>query len=313
MGQPRVVSFINYKGGVGKTTTTYHIGCSLAEHHGKRVLLVDIDPQSNLSLLCMSYENYDMFRRQQGTIRDLYHRFQKGQNPLMTEDFIVRDAIRPSENDPIAGVDLLPCDIDLLGEDLGGLVPTISAGRGVNAFQVLQQLAQKTLYQWDFLRCAFHELRDSYDYILIDCPPNLYMMTQNALRASDFYVVTLIPEFLSAVGLDILVRKINDIRNRIGKVAALAGEDQAFPAKLGGIIWVKKRSTNEHNDTIEKLRKNPQFGPYVFEHGTSEKILYSEAAAAQIPVWRKKGQSQEEKKTSAEYMKVTEEFLQRCL
>jgi len=52
MARAKVISVVNYKGGVGKTTTTYHVGCSLAQHHNKRVLLVDIDPQTNLTFLC---------------------------------------------------------------------------------------------------------------------------------------------------------------------------------------------------------------------------------------------------------------------
>lgn len=311
MSQPRVVSFINYKGGVGKTTTTYHIGCSLAEHHGKRVLLVDIDPQSNLSLLCMAYEKYDEFRRQQGTIRDLYRRFRENRSPLDVRDFIVRNAVQGG-GDPIEGVDLLPCDIDLLGEDLGGLVPTVSAARAASGYEVLRQLAQKLLNEWTFLHRVCEEIGDSYDFILIDCPPNLYMMTQNAIRASHYYMVTLIPEFLSAIGLDILVRKIDDIRKKISQVGALAGYDSVPMAALGGIIWVKKRNTKQHERTIERLREHKIFGPFVFDWGTTERTGYSEAAEAQCPIWRVKTPSAQEAARLGEYERITEEFLKRC-
>jgi chromosome partitioning protein len=198
MSQARIASFINYKGGVGKTTTTYHIGCSLAEHHGKRVLLVDIDPQSNLSLLCMDYDRYDQHRKQQGTIRDLYRRFRQ-ENRLGIRDFIVPTPIR-LDRGPLENLDLLPCDIDMLGEDLGGVLPTVSSARGANAFQILEQVAGRVLHEWRFLQLALDEVREEYDDILIDCPPNLYLMTQNALVASDRYLVTVVPEHLSAIG-----------------------------------------------------------------------------------------------------------------
>lgn len=311
MGRARVVSFINYKGGVGKTTTTYHIGCSLAEHHGKRVLLVDIDPQSNLSLLCMSYERYEEARNQKGTIRDLYRRFREGRYPLDSLDFIVPDAVRPEGGAPIAGLDLLPCDIDLLGEDLGGVVPVVSAPRVSNAFQVLQQLAQRTLREWDFLRAVFQEQADSYDYILVDCPPNLYLMTQNAIRASHWYVVTLIPEFLSVIGLNILVRKIEDIKKRIGQVAAVAGEDPLWEIQLGGVIWVKKRNTKQHEETIKNLRAGI-YGDKLFENGTTERTGYSEAAEAQCPIWRAQTPAARDAAGHREYERITEEFLKRC-
>jgi len=113
-----VVSFINYKGGVGKTTTTYHVGCSLAYHHQKRVLLIDIDPQTNLTFLCAPYEKWEAFKKRAGTIATMYERFQKR---------IALDTKRHTWTEPIQigsgrlrNVDLIPCDIDLLGEDLGG-------------------------------------------------------------------------------------------------------------------------------------------------------------------------------------------------
>jgi hypothetical protein len=64
----RVIAFINYKGGVAKTTTTYHVGCSLAQHFKKRVLLVDIDPQTNLTFLCGAIEDWERFKDSNGTI-----------------------------------------------------------------------------------------------------------------------------------------------------------------------------------------------------------------------------------------------------
>src|SRR6266480_7791108 len=113
-----VVSFINYKGGVGKTTTTYHVGCSLAYHHQKRVLMIDIDPQTNLTFLCAPIEKWEQFKKRTGTIATMYQRFQQK---------IALDTKRHTWTEPIQvgsrrlqGLDLIPCDIDLLGEDLGG-------------------------------------------------------------------------------------------------------------------------------------------------------------------------------------------------
>ncbi len=66
----KVVSFINYKGGVGKTTTTYHIGCALSLYHNKKVLLVDVDPQTNLTFLCVVPERWEVFKSEDGTTGD---------------------------------------------------------------------------------------------------------------------------------------------------------------------------------------------------------------------------------------------------
>ncbi len=74
MPRAKVLSFINYKGGVAKTTTTYHVGCSLVQHFNKKVLLVDIDPQTNLTFLCAPIEKWAEFKKKTGTIATLYQR-----------------------------------------------------------------------------------------------------------------------------------------------------------------------------------------------------------------------------------------------
>lgn len=84
----RILSFINYKGGVGKTTTTYHIGCALANYHDKRVLLVDIDPQTNLTFLCAIESRWQSYKNRGGrTIFTLYERYLAG------KDFSVSNGI----------------------------------------------------------------------------------------------------------------------------------------------------------------------------------------------------------------------------
>jgi chromosome partitioning protein len=72
-----VVAFINYKGGVAKTTTTYHIGCALTQRLSKKVLLVDIDPQTNLTFLCCTVGDWENFKKASGTIATMYRRFQE--------------------------------------------------------------------------------------------------------------------------------------------------------------------------------------------------------------------------------------------
>ena len=75
MKKAKVISFINYKGGVAKTTSTYHIGCCLADFQQKKVLLIDIDPQTNLTFLCASVENWKKQKSNTGTIATIYKRF----------------------------------------------------------------------------------------------------------------------------------------------------------------------------------------------------------------------------------------------
>jgi chromosome partitioning protein len=177
----RVIAFINYKGGVAKTTTTYHVGCSLAQHLGKRVLFVDIDPQTNLTFLCSSIAEWEQFKRNTGTIATMYQRFQE-KKALDTKRFIWRQPVGSAFKKRIVNLDLIPCDIDLLGEDLGGA----SVAGSFPSLEMLRRQSCAYLRERSFLQRAFHEVQNDYDYILIDCPPNLYLMTQNALIVSDW-------------------------------------------------------------------------------------------------------------------------------
>lgn len=227
MARAKILSFINYKGGVGKTTTTYHIGCSLANHHNKKVLLVDIDAQTNLTFLCAPPDKWQEQKRKVGTIKNMYDRFLK-RISLDTKRFIWRS---PIQKNLIPNMDLIPCDIDLLGEDLGGgqisgTFPTMEA---------LKKQAKEFLRERLFLRNALREVEDNYDYILIDCPPNLYLMTQNALLASDWYIITAIPDHLSTIGLTILRDKVVRIGSLIKAAETFIGE-KINKYKVGDLV-----------------------------------------------------------------------------
>jgi chromosome partitioning protein len=309
----KVVSFINYKGGVGKTTTTYHIGCSLAHHHGKRVLMVDIDPQTNLTFLAVEYGDWERFKRSNGTIATLYSRYQQ-RVPLQTRRYVWEERVGYGRATKIHGLDLIPCDLELLGEDLGGAIPSVPIQSGGNPFKVIQNQAQNSLREWLFLKEALAEIKDSYDYILIDCPPNIYMMTQNALVASDWYVVTTIPEFLSRIGMEILKRKVDQIRQRVRQIATLASIPNVDVAELGGIVSVKVRVggtilTRQHAAGMTAIQS--EFPGECFDDYTTELIGYSEAAEYRLPIWLTPTQAARRAASKLEYENITTEFLRR--
>ena len=274
---PVVVSFINYKGGVGKTTSAYHVACSLAQHHRRRVLMIDIDPQTNLTFLCASIEQWERRKRNIGTIKNLYEQFTQNR-ALDVRRFIWNDAVVVGRH-PISGLDLIPCDIELLGEDLsrdGEIVGTFPT------MQALRQNAQRYMRERSFLAQVVEEVADRYDWVVIDCPPNLYLMTQNALHASNYYVVTAIPDHLSTIGLNILNRKVREIGEGIAAAQPLAGENGHTVAELGGIVFVKARLggsmiTNTHETTMATIASDGLIGGKVFYRRTTELIGYSEA------------------------------------
>jgi chromosome partitioning protein len=312
MPKAKVLAFINYKGGVAKTTTTYHVGCSLVQHWSKRVLLLDIDPQTNLTFLCASIQDWEKFKKDKGTIASMYRRYLEGK-PLDTKRFIWREPVGASIKRRIQGLDLIPCDIDLIGEDLGGG----DLAGPVPGFELLKRHAGKYIHDRSFLRKALREVEDDYDYVLIDCPPNLYLMTQNALVASRWYVVTAIPDHLSTIGLSILQQKVRKIGESFKSAHTLAGNEAVsmHTAEMGGVIFVRVRLggtmiTNVHLSTMIQVGKSLGNG-VCFGHHTTELIGYGEAAEQSLPVWMTRTRNAAAAAAKAEYESITEEFVKR--
>jgi chromosome partitioning protein len=171
----RVVSMCNQKGGVGKTTTTINLGASLAEY-GRKVLLVDFDPQGSLSVgLGLNPHEMDL---------SIY-------NLLMDRDVVLEDVVVPSG---VPGMDLLPSNIDLSAAE-------VQLVHEVAREQTLQRVLAPAL--------------DQYDVILIDCQPSLGLLTVNALTASDGVIVPLECEYFALRGVALLKQTIDKVRERL--------------------------------------------------------------------------------------------------
>ncbi len=174
-GNARVMSMCNQKGGVGKTTTTINLGAALAEL-GRKVLLVDFDPQGSLSVgLGLNPHEMDL---------SIY-------NLLMERDVDVHDVIVPTG---VAGMDLLPSNIDLSAAEV----------------QLVHEVAREQTLQ-RVLAPAIAE----YDIILIDCQPSLGLLTVNALTASDGVIVPLECEYFALRGVALLKTTIDKVRERL--------------------------------------------------------------------------------------------------
>ena len=304
-----VLAFINYKGGVAKTTSAYHIGCWLASAKKKRVLLIDIDPQTNLTFLCASVEDWQRQKKRIGTILDMYKRH-VDRKPIDTKRYIWREPIRLRDGRRHPRVHLIPCDIDLIGEDVatGSIV-------GVHpSMAKLKEQAVSVLRDRQFLCRVVEEVGSEYDYIVIDCPPNLYPMTQNALLASDYYIVTAIPDHLSTIGMNTLHRKVREMDKMLKSAATLAGQRQTDYAELGGILFVRVRiggqvTTNAHADKMAEIRS--MFKDKCFDTHTTELIGYTEAASNSLPVWLHDSDNARRATGKQEYPNVVDQLLRR--
>ena len=204
----------------------------------KRVLLIDIDPQTNLTFLCAPIEDWEKPKSKVGTIATMYKRF-LDRKPIETKKYLWKTPIRLRDGSRHPRIDLVPCDIGPIGEDIG-------SGQIAGAYpsmEMLKKNAEQFMRDRDFLVKTIDEVRDKYDYVLIDCPPNLYLMTQNALVASDYYIVTAIPDHLSTIGLNILINKVKKIDGLVKCAATLAGRGTGRNpvAEFGAVLFVRVR------------------------------------------------------------------------
>ncbi len=182
-GPARVIALCNQKGGVGKTTSTLNLGAALAEY-GRRVLLVDLDPQGALSA-GLGVASHDLDR----TIYNL----------MLERDTTITDVLVPTR---VPGMDLLPANIDLSAAEV----------------QLINEVGREhTLAR--ALRPMLHE----YDYILIDCQPSLGLLTVNALACSHGVIMPVAAEFFSLRGVALLVDTIEKVKDRINPDLTIDG------------------------------------------------------------------------------------------
>lgn len=319
MAKAKVLAFINYKGGVAKTTSAYHIGCWLAGIPHKKVLLIDIDPQTNLTFLCVSYERWETRKVEVGTIHEMYKRYLAkksidAQNYIWNSPIAVIRRIRGWDNiDYLPRVDLVPCDINLIGEDIGrGQID----GEYSHIADVKKN-AEQFIRDRSFLSRVINEVHDEYDYILIDCPPNLYLMTENALVASDYYIVTAIPDHLSTIGLTILIDKVKKIHERVKHAASLAAKQVGHHsvAEFGAVLFVRVRIgglmlTTAHWNIMQSVRERLGTDK-CFETYTTELIGYTEAAEHSLPIWLHKSDNARRATEKEEYPKIVKELMEK--
>ena len=187
MEKRKVIAIINQKGGVGKTKTTVNLSVGLARY-GKKVLIIDADPQASLtvSLGISNPDAHDI------TIASVMQEIiEEG---TVSPDFGI---IHNKE-----GVDLLPSNIELSGMETG-----------------LVNVMSREFILKEYIR----QIGDRYDYILIDCMPSLGMLTVNALVAADSVIIPCQPNYLSTKGISLLLKSITKVRRTINPALKIDG------------------------------------------------------------------------------------------
>lgn len=245
----KIISLLNHKGGVGKTTSAINIGAGMAEL-GRRVLLIDLDPQANLSLSLG-------IPRQRETIYEAL----RGESELVP--YNVKE-----------GLDVVMSTLDLSGAEM----------------ELINEAGREFI-----LRELFEPVKEDYDFIIIDCPPSLGLLTLNALTSSDYVYIPLQTEFLALQGLAKIKQVIDKVRFRLNK-----------KLEIGGVIATMYDHRKVLNrDVVDTIRK--YFGDKVFDTMIRDNVSLAEAPAQRQDIFGYNRKS----KGARDYLALCKEILQR--
>lgn len=231
MNTDRIIAIVNQKGGVGKTTTSINLSAALAQH-GRRVLLIDIDPQGNAST------GLGISRSQRE--KTIYN--------VMTEGVSIDDALLPTG---IPNLSVLPSHVDLAAAEM-------EIGQAEGRTRIV--------------RDAIMASRAKFDYVLIDCPPSLSLLTINALAAARSVIVPLQCEFFALEGLSQLLQTIEMAKSSVNPALAIDGV----------MLTMYDRRNRLSSQVADDVRKH--LGRAVFETIIPRNVRIAEAPSFGQPV-----------------------------
>lgn len=249
-----IFAVTNQKGGVGKTTTTVNLAASLAEY-GKKVLLIDLDPQGNATT---------------GSGLDKNDLKNSSYDVIMAE---AKAADTIVKSDDLA-FDVMPTNSDLTAAEVGLLETKLREHR---------------------LRIALESTRDNYDYILIDCPPSLSMLTVNALVASQGIVIPIQCEYYALEGLSSLLKTIERVKQKANPTL-----------EVTGLLRTMFDARNNLANQVSRQLIN-HFGGKVFHSIIPRNVRLAEAPSHGLPVLNYDRAS----RGSIAYMALASEFMRR--
>ena len=246
----QVFSTINLKGGVGKTTTTVAFAEFMSGVMGKSVLVIDLDPQTNATVMLIGENKWREINEREHTIARLFKDALDPDDRRFDYDATLQRGV--SNVREARTIDLLPSSLDLI--DVQDRLATIPSGQffSINPIELLWRSVKSHL--------------DEYDVVIVDCPPNLGIITLNGLRISNGFVIPTIPDVLSTYGIPQILRRVQLFSNEIA--------EEIEP--LGIVITKYQANSTVHRNTTERLRVRAD--PPVFKTVIPQANQFSSAA-----------------------------------
>lgn len=263
----KVVSVINYKGGVGKTTITANLASEMA-NRGKKVLVIDLDPQTNLTFSYIKVEKWSSDYEKNRTIKYWFDSIIDGTRPIPTfKELIVKKG----------GVDLICSHLGLIDVDIE-LAAGLSAGTE-------RQHRNNFIKTYSYIKNELVKLEQEYDIVLFDCPPNFSIVTKNALIASDYYIVPAKMDYLSTLGINQLKNHVYSLVEQFNNY--ITDDDKKTNPVFLGVIATMIAVRNDkpilaQQTYVQQLKRNKI---NIFDSMIREnKTLYADAPEYGIPV-----------------------------
>lgn len=268
-----IISIINYKGGVGKTTLTLQLGLGLSYLLNQKILLVDLDPQCSLSISCLEDYEWIQHIQDRGSIISMIEEYYSGNFKISSDWFL---GIKQDEN-----IKILPGHLNLPEYEMK-LVTSKPMHKSKEEFE-----KTRFLILFHALQC----FKDSFDLILLDCPPNIYMLSRNAILASDYYLIPTMPDFISSFGIPFIYHHIEEFKKNWNHHAEFLG------IILNKVKMQKGQLIKEHQHEYQNLKE--KFGGMVLPSFISDRILISSIMRKKINIF---------KETSKKYLGIKNEF-----
>jgi chromosome partitioning protein len=296
----KVVSIINYKGGVGKTTITSNLAAYLASK-GKQVLMIDLDPQTNLTLSFMTNEKWIESYGERKTLRNFFQPIINGAGSTTS----LSSLVIPLKIQDVA-MDIVSSHLDLISVDTD-----LAACLGGGNEQILKY---NFLTVHNHLRKAIKELEGHYDVVLIDCPPSFNTVVKNALTASDFYLVPAKMDYLSTLGIDQLHRNSNAYVEKHNNFVDEIGEPftKISPKTLGVVPTMLSLYGEAPIATHQRYLNQVGVGYYLFPGLKDSPTIYAPAPNDGIPVYLAHSTNRAFPSVIAEITDLSEEFISKA-